>query len=342
MWSADCPWAEAERLQVNVAKRILQCPIRTSGDAAMGELGWQSLEARWQQLRLCFWSKILRSPSTSPIRRVYDETVRFHSLHASEEDFVPSAAAAEGWEVYRARSVNGMASLWCAQIQRDLFTVGVESVWNSPAAGALTVSHPAWKEKVRIAVGIREQCRWWRRVQQSASLSLFASLKQVGRLQREAYLEITHGGWNDRIRIGRMALTVRRTGSSSLRVHTGRWEHLDREQCLCAMCGTAVQTEEHLLLDCSTFHSARGILYSTLETWLQQAETAARIPQPAPWRVRDDSVSARMQLLLSGHHPRLAAAGLTRRALRLILLTVGQWLQRHEEHRQHIRGICEK
>jgi hypothetical protein len=31
---------------------------------------------------------------------------------------------------------------------------------------------------------------------------------------------------------------------------------------------------------------------------------------------------------------------LTRRALRLILIAVGQWLQQHEEHRQCIRDIC--
>lgn len=124
----------------------------------MGELG---LKARWQQLRFCFWSKILRSPAASPIRRVYDESVRFHSLHASVKDFVPSAAAAGGWKMSHAHSVNGIASLWCAQIQRDLFSVGLESVWNSPAAGALTLTHATWKEKVRIAVSIREQCRWW-------------------------------------------------------------------------------------------------------------------------------------------------------------------------------------
>lgn len=340
VWSADCPWTEAERLQMRVAKQILQCPIRTSGAAAMGELGWQSLEARWQQLRLCFWSKVLRSSAASPIRRVYDESVRFHSQHASVEDFVPSAAAAEGWEIYRTRSVNGISSLWCAQLQRDLFSVGLESVWNSPTAGALTISHATWKEKVRIAVSIREQCRWWRQIQQSASLSLLASLKYSSRLQREAYLEISHGGWNDRIHIGRMALTALRTGASTLRVHTGHWEHLDRDLCLCSMCGTAVQTEEHLLLDCSAFDSARAQLYSMLESWLQQAEAAQSIPQQTVWRVRDESAATRMQLLLSGHHLRIAAAGLTRRALRLILIAVGQWLQQHEDHRQSIRDIC--
>jgi hypothetical protein len=213
-------------------------------------------------------------------------------------------------------------------------------VWNSPAAGALTISHTTWKEKVRIAVSIREQCRWWRQIQQSASLSLFTSLKYSSRLQREAYLEITHGGWNDRIRIGRMAITLLRTGSSTLRVHTGRWEHLDRALCLCSMCGTAVQTEEHLLLECDAFDSARATLYSTLESWLQQAEAAQSIPQQAVWRARDESASTLLQLLLSGHHPRIAAAGLTRRALRLILIAVGQWLQQHEVHRQCIRDIC--
>ena len=207
VWSANTPWPEAERLQLQVAKRILQCPIRTAGLAAMGELGWSSLEARWQQLRVGFWGKLLRMPPLSPARLVYDETVRFYALNACESDLCPTALPSEGWQVYRSPIKTAVASLWCAQIQRDLFTLGFEAEWSRPAATVLRFAQSAWKERVKVAVATREKARWWIELQHKPLLATYVKLKQSSKLQLEPYLSASHGGWNDRVRLGRVALT---------------------------------------------------------------------------------------------------------------------------------------
>jgi hypothetical protein len=52
------PWPDAERLQIAMGKRILQCPTRTCNVGVRGELGWHLLESRFQQLRVSFWGKL--------------------------------------------------------------------------------------------------------------------------------------------------------------------------------------------------------------------------------------------------------------------------------------------
>ena len=45
-------WPEAETLQLALAKRMLQCKIRTPTEAVMGDLGLMQMDMRFMQLRL--------------------------------------------------------------------------------------------------------------------------------------------------------------------------------------------------------------------------------------------------------------------------------------------------
>lgn len=344
VWSANHPWPDAELLQLRVAKRILQCPIRTAGLAVMGELGWSSMEARWQQLRVGFWSKILRMSPDSPTRLVYDESIRFYNAHACESDAIPTARPCEGWQVFRAPIATAVSSLWCAQLQRDLFTIGLEQAWNHPAS-VIRLSQIAWKERVRVAVSIREQSRWWSELQRKPILATYVSLKQSTKLQMESYLCVSHGGWNDRVRRGRIALTQLRTASNLLRIHTGRWDKLDEQHRLCELCAAGVDTEEHFLLRCSFFQHERAALFAGLESLVNSAATAAEsAASPAassssPWRVLDESAESQLQLLTCTQHPRIPVGQLQRRVHRLILIAVGEWMQQHDDHRRRVRSI---
>ena len=339
VWSANTPWPAAELLQLRMAKRILQCPIRTTGVAAMGELGWLSMEARHQQLRVGFWSKILRMPANSPTRLVYDETLRFHAANACESDGVPAVRPCEGWQVYRAPIATAVSSLWCAQLQRDLFTLGLESAWNDPAT-VVALAQTAWKERVKVAVRIREQSRWWAEVQRRPLLATYATLKQSGKLQQEAYLAVPHGGWNDRVRLGRIALTRIRTGCNLLRIHTGRWERLEEEHRLCQMCAAEIETEQHFLLRCSFFQQQRDLLFASLESLVHTAATADATA--SSWRVRNESADSQLLLLTTTRHPRIQAGRMQRDALRVILIALAEWTEQHDQHRRRIRSILEE
>jgi hypothetical protein len=54
----------------------------------------------------------------------------------------------------------------------------------------------------------------------------------------------------------RIAFTRLRLSSHSLKIETGRWSRIDREERLCG-CGLAVENEEHVLLECPKTESVR-------------------------------------------------------------------------------------
>jgi hypothetical protein len=121
------PWPHAEELQLTMAKRILQCPTRTSGVAAMGELGWQSMEARYQQLRVSFWVKVQMMPSDSPVRHVYEASSISHASTDAGDFRVHAVEPEEGWDIVRPDSASAGQTLWCALLKCDLFQLGLRT-----------------------------------------------------------------------------------------------------------------------------------------------------------------------------------------------------------------------
>ena len=157
-------WDAAEQLQTTMAKRILACPVRTSTAAVQGELGLHCMEARFLQLRLGFWGKLMRMDSSEPARLVYAESERSMSMGPWGEEAVPSVSAADGWAMGRPAGSQGGLTPWPAQIKRDLFGTGLERYWNSSAAVS-ELSQEQWRGIVKTAVHSREQARWWREAQ---------------------------------------------------------------------------------------------------------------------------------------------------------------------------------
>src|SRR5690606_4148688 len=52
-------WEEAEKLQREVAKNILNAPTRTANEAVLGDLGWWELRARRDKARLKLLRKLM-------------------------------------------------------------------------------------------------------------------------------------------------------------------------------------------------------------------------------------------------------------------------------------------
>ena len=107
-----------------------------------------------------------------------------------------------------------------------------------------------WRLAVAKAVQKRQKHCWWRAVQARPSLHIYSQLKRsAAGLALEAYLSAPHGGWNDLGLVGRQALTRIRCGHHDLRVCTGGWDKLDVQDRWCQLCATAVETEQHFLMD---------------------------------------------------------------------------------------------
>jgi len=341
------PWPAAESLQSRVAKRILQCPFRASNTAARGELGWITLEGRWQALRVGFLSKLLRMSGDRPARQVYNESISvFHSMAATHEGVV-AVPAEEGWPIQRAgRAAPPAAQLWCAQLQRDLYALGLAEFWDAPERIA---EDSNWALRVRKAVQTREAMCWWRAVgTRKPLLRVYSSLFDFRtdgyappRLQLQSYLSLPHGGWNDRTRIGRMYFTCLRASCSPLAY--GLTDH-DPDN-LCLLCGAAGQSpdEAHLLLDCDALTDERRLLLARINGMINGAETlrstaaAAVARNPFDFANLDRPSQLRMLLGAGRLVPRFQSVDDP--ATLVIMREVGKWMVRFMGQLRRIRDI---
>jgi len=65
---------EVEKLQLDMGKKILRCGSRTNEEVVRGELGWERQKARYDELRLRYWGKIVRMPGDRLVKIVYKES----------------------------------------------------------------------------------------------------------------------------------------------------------------------------------------------------------------------------------------------------------------------------
>ena len=83
--------------------------------------------------------------------------------------------------------------------------------------------------------------------------SYYITLKH--KLEREKYLEI-------RNRYGAPELTKIRGGSNRLRIETGRWSTIPKEERFCEICNNGeVEDETHFILSCPASRNLREIMW---------------------------------------------------------------------------------
>ena len=89
---------------------------------------------------------------------------------------------------------------------------------------------------------------WKAGLEEKDKLRVYRSFKVD--LKREEYLSLP----SDQ----RSLLATIRSGTSSLRVETGRWRKKALEERICSLCGTgAVEDEAHFLMACVTYREER-------------------------------------------------------------------------------------
>ena len=73
IWPTDevNKWAEAEAMQKDVMRRILQCRSKTTTEAVRGELGWWTMKGRRTMLRLRYWGRLVRMDDDRLVKAVY-------------------------------------------------------------------------------------------------------------------------------------------------------------------------------------------------------------------------------------------------------------------------------
>jgi hypothetical protein len=196
VWSDDMDWVEAERLQLFVARRILRCTATTTNEAVLGELGWWTMRARRDMIRLNYWGKLVNMEDSRVTKLVYrtskkrfDElmknrlrecNIQIHELEEREAD----ERTQEEERQLRAlrREVSKMkVESWCAATYAILMRYEMDDHWDNEW---LEVD---WKRKVKKAVRAREQEEWRKRMSKKPKLRTYQMVKTE--LKMEDYLK---------------------------------------------------------------------------------------------------------------------------------------------------------
>ena len=230
-----CKWEEAERVQREMGKMILRCSSKMANEVVLGELGWWSLRARRDLLRLKFWGKIVsRMSSSRLVKHVYS--------------------------VSRARYEAGKSSKWCKYTHELLKELGMNDVWQQ---GTITCNMTTWDKELREKIHAREEKEWLARMQTKPKLRTYRTIKH--KLEFEPYL-------NHDNTYARETMTRLRGGTNELRIETGRYPNTNRDRrldederrCLLCMLGE-VEDERHFVLSCVVYKEMRKKMFEVVK-----------------------------------------------------------------------------
>ena len=112
-----------------MGKMILRCGSKMANEVVLGELGWWTLKARRDLLRLKFWGKMVsRMSSSRLVKQVYT-----HS---------------------RARYEAGESSKWCKYTHTLLIELDMEEIWQQ---GTLACDDKKWDKELREKIHEKEE-----------------------------------------------------------------------------------------------------------------------------------------------------------------------------------------
>ena len=230
----EVKWEEAEAVQREMGKMILRCSSMMANEVVLGELGWWTLKARRDLLRLKFWGKIVsRMSSSRLVKQVYADS--------------------------RARYEAGQISRWCKYTHALLQELGMEEVWqHGPPA-----DEKKWDKELREKIQDREQKEWLERMKTKTKLRTYITLKNE--LKFEPYL--SHGDTE-----ARGIMTRLRGGTNELRIEKGRYPNTNRDRRLeeheriCLLCLSGeIENEKHFVMDCREYADLRRKMFDVVK-----------------------------------------------------------------------------
>ena len=238
----DVKWEEAEAVQREMGKMILRCSSKMANEVVLGELGWWSLKARRDLLRLKFWGKIVsRMSSSRLVKHVYVES--------------------------RKRYEAGKSSKWCKYTHELLKELGMNDVWQQ---GTITCNMATWDKELREKIHAREEKEWLARMQTKPKLRTYRTIKH--KLEFEPYL-------NHDNTYARETMTRLRGGTNELRIETGRYPNtnrdrrLDEEERRCMLCVSGeVEDERHFVLSCCIYKEMREKIFEVVKEVMLKKE----------------------------------------------------------------------
>ena len=148
-------WEQAELLQRMAGRMCLGVGTTIPNTVVRGELGWWTMRARREYLRLVYWGKIISGVKDGMVRSVYDGG--------------------------RERVLLGRASKgeWCVETKRLLLELGLRHVWETEVVG----NDEAWGSLVWAVIQEREEIRWRREMVGKSTLERYVRVKEELRVE---------------------------------------------------------------------------------------------------------------------------------------------------------------
>ena len=244
---------EIERVQLQMGRMILGVSSKTTSDAVRGELGLWTMEGRRDLAVLRWWGKLVRMDRNRLCARVYR---------------------------HRKLLIHQKRTSYCKAVRDLLSNLNLQHIWISEEVGEAK----AWSDLIMAKIRDRERKEWKERVLGKEKLRNYRVWKTD--LIFENYLTQV-STFHQRCEITRF-----RCGTHHLRVETGRWERtldgkkLPVEQRTCFICmSNEVETEEHVLLDCSAYNPLRWKLFTSIRNCTGDAYQLKRRATEREWLV---------------------------------------------------------
>ena len=154
VWGED-RWDEMEKIQRDMGKRILGLEQSTCNEVILGEMGWWTMKARRDMLRLRYWRKLLKMDRKRIPRKVYD------------------------WEMGRTTKKR-----WCTYTKSLLMELGLGEKWLNQA---VSENGSEWNKLIEERIQQREERRWGKRIKEKPKLRTYRLVKT--KLTFEEYLK---------------------------------------------------------------------------------------------------------------------------------------------------------
>jgi len=219
-------WPEAERIQLELGRLILGVSGKTASDVIRGELGLWTMEGRLHLAILRWWGKLVSMDRNRLCYKIYR---------------------------YRREHIKAKHNSWCKAVRDLLIDLNLAHVWINEEIGDLKT----WNDNAKLWIAERENRNWKTRILEKSKLRLYRQVKS--KLSFEDYLtEIPELKY-------RREFTKIRSGTSDLRIETGRWLKEELEDRTCCMCvKDLVEDESHFLLDCYPYESLRRKMFQQI------------------------------------------------------------------------------
>jgi hypothetical protein len=229
---------DIEELQVEMGKRILRCGSRMSAEVVRGELGWERMRARRDEMRLRYWGRVIRMGEERIVRQIYRA-----SRNRMER---------EEREIERGGR-ESRTPTWCHYTRELLKKLKLEKEWDTEEIPP----EEEWNALVRERIAEREQIKWRSQCLSKSKLRTYVKLKKV--LRTEPFLRVYQ-------RRGIPEIVKLRGGTNRLRIEKGRYKKEALEDRVCQQCDSKeVEDESHFMLKCRVYEDLRKKMWDRVE-----------------------------------------------------------------------------